>query len=28
VEQGGCQNVTKFVADWTAGHAARKRVSA
>ena len=28
VEQGGCENVTKFVADWTAEHAARERMSA
>ncbi len=28
VEQGGCENVTKFVADWTAEHAARQRMNA
>ncbi len=28
VEQGGCENVTKFVADWTAEHSARERTSA
>ncbi len=28
VEQGGCENVTKFVADWTAGHAATQRMNA
>jgi len=24
VEQGGCENVTKFVADWVAGHSAKE----
>jgi hypothetical protein len=28
VEQGGCENVTRFVADWTAEHSARERTSA
>lgn len=28
VEQGGCENVTNFVADWTAEHSARKRTNA
>lgn len=28
VEQGGCENVRKFVADWTAEHAAREPTSA